>query len=224
MRHQLRAPARVRSTPLKKQKPVTKEYNIEIKGKNENTVRFRLKKGDQNLSFEEVFELWRSNSEFIEFYISELMKLNYEAFYWEHPAIKKEFLGKKYECILQRSKPLEHLSSNESAFKEFIHSTDQVVDFMNLGKNARLVVPTKRTDKEIYNHLGKFIRFAENKQIIEVFKRVGTTVIEEIEKQKLVWLNTAGLGVIWLHIRLDTRPKYYKTKRYKEPDFLNTIK
>lgn len=72
--------------------------------------------------------------------------------------------------------------------------------------------------------MGKFIRFAEKEQIIEVFKRVGKSILEEIESQKLIWLNTAGLGVIWLHIRMDTRPKYYKTKRYKEPDFLSNIK
>lgn len=199
------------------------EFSIEIKGQNENTVRFRIKKEERNLSFKEVFELWSSNSEFVNFYKDELIRSEYEAFYWEHPAIKNEFLEKKYECILQRSKPLEHLPSNESAFKEYIHSKSQVVDFMNLGKNARLVVPTKKTDEEIYNHLGKFIRYAKNEQIIETFKRVGITIFEEMEKQKIIWLNTAGLGVIWLHIRMDTRPKYYKTKGYKEPDFLNDI-
>lgn len=151
-----------------------------------------------------------------------MIRFEYKAFYWEHPAIKKEFLEKKYECILQRSKPLENLPMNEMAFKEYIHSNSQVVDFMNLGKNARLVVPTKKTDREIYNHLGKFIRLANNEQVIEVFNRVGMAVIEEIESQKTVWLNTAGLGVIWLHIRMDSRPKYYKTKKYKEPDFLST--
>ena len=98
---------------------------------------------------------------------------------------------------------------------------EQATDFMNLGKDARLVVPTKKTDKEIYNHMGKFIRLAEQEQIIEVFKRVGKSVLEEIESEKLIWLNTAGLGVIWLHIRMDTRPKHYKTSRYKEPSFLN---
>lgn len=203
---------------------MNQKFNIEIKGQNENTVRFRLKNGEQNLTFEEVFESWESNPKFVAFYKDELIKLNFEAFYWEHPAMKKEFLGKKYECILQRSRPLEHLPINESAFKDYIHLNAQATDFMNLGKNARLVVPTKRTDKEIYNHMSKFIRLAEQEQIIEVFKRVGKSILEEIESQKLIWLNTAGLGVIWLHIRMDTRPKYYKTTRYKEPDFLSNIK
>lgn len=200
------------------------EFSIDIKGQNEHTVRFRIKRDGKNLSFNEVFELWRNHPEFVDFYKNELLKLKYEAFYWEHPALNKKFLEKKYECILQRSKPLEYLASNEDAFKKYIFSADQVVDFMNLGKNAKLIVPTKKTNKDIYNHLGKFIRGAENEQIVAVFKRVGTLILEEIKTQNLIWLNTAGLGIIWLHIRMDTRPKYYKTITYKDPDFLNTIK
>jgi hypothetical protein len=29
-----------------------------------------------------------------------------------------------------------------------------------------------------------------------------------------IWLSTAGMGVAWLHIRLDERPKYYSHKPY----------
>lgn len=32
-----------------------------------------------------------------------------------------------------------------------------------------------------------------------------------------IWLNTAGGGVAWLHIRLDHRPKYYRYLPYKKP-------
>jgi len=163
-------------------------------------------------------------TDFIKFYKDEIIKLDYKAFYWEHPAINKEFLPKKYECILQRSKPLEYLPSNEIAFQDYLFYKEQVADFMNIGKNARLVIPTKKSDKEIYNHMGKFITGATQEQIIAVFNRVGKIIINEIEEQELIWLNTAGLGVIWLHIRMDTTPKYYKTKRYKDPDFLHTAK
>jgi hypothetical protein len=30
-----------------------------------------------------------------------------------------------------------------------------------------------------------------------------------------VWLSTSGLGVYWLHVRLDTHPKYYQYQPYK---------
>lgn len=32
-----------------------------------------------------------------------------------------------------------------------------------------------------------------------------------------VWLSTAGMGVSWLHVRLDARPKYYGFAAYREP-------
>lgn len=32
---------------------------------------------------------------------------------------------------------------------------------------------------------------------------------------KPVWLNTAGGGVPWLHIRLDDQPKYYRYQAYR---------
>lgn len=196
------------------------DYKIDLVAKSEDAARFRLKKGDNHLKFKEVFELWQDNTAFINFYKDELIKLNYPAFYWEHPALKTEFLNKNYECILLRSGRLEKLPVNEQAFKEHLSKKEEVVDFMNLGKNARLVVPTKKSEQAIYNHMGKFIRMASQKQITEVFKKIGQAITEEIEKQPIVWLNTAGLGVIWVHIRMDTRPKYYKTKQYKIPNFL----
>jgi len=32
---------------------------------------------------------------------------------------------------------------------------------------------------------------------------------------KRVWLSTAGMGVSWLHVRLDDRPKYYGHRPYR---------
>ncbi len=203
---------------------MNKEFTIEILAQGEHSVRFRIKKKGEFLSFKEVFTLWAENVGFIKFYKEALIAFGYQAFYWEHPAINEAFLEKKYECILQRSKPLENLQSNENTFKEYIHANNQVADFMNLGKNARLIVPTKQTDQEVYNHLGKFINFAKDEQIIKIFQQLGDAVLEELKEEKAIWLNTAGLGVIWLHIRLDTKPKYYKTKLYKNIDFLNKVK
>jgi len=195
-------------------------YTIEILEQTKNTVHFRIKEGENLLSFHEVFDLWEESVEFVRFYVSGLNKFNFEAFYWEHPALNNEFLTQRYECILQKSKSLGHRSINEKAFADFIHEEDEVVDFMNLGKNTKLVIPTKKTDSETYNHLGKFLKLGAENQIIAVFQRVGKIVKQEIQERKLIWLNTAGGGVIWLHIRMDTKPKYYKTKSLKSPDFL----
>jgi len=31
-----------------------------------------------------------------------------------------------------------------------------------------------------------------------------------------LWVSTSGLGVAWLHVRLDARPKYYQYTPYRE--------
>jgi hypothetical protein len=32
------------------------------------------------------------------------------------------------------------------------------------------------------------------------------------------WLSTSGLGVFWLHVRLDQRPKYYAHTPYRREE------
>jgi hypothetical protein len=48
-----------------------------------------------------------------------------------------------------------------------------------------------------------------------LWRTVGKTLQERIAEQP-VWLSTAGGGVSWLHVRLDSRPKYYGYHPYKE--------
>jgi hypothetical protein len=40
-------------------------------------------------------------------------------------------------------------------------------------------------------------------------------VDEQLGEQPL-WLSTAGTGIFWLHVRLDSRPKYYTYQPYRE--------
>ena len=39
--------------------------------------------------------------------------------------------------------------------------------------------------------------------------------MDQIEKtESPVWVSTAGMGVSWLHVRFDSRPKYYRWGEY----------
>jgi len=33
---------------------------------------------------------------------------------------------------------------------------------------------------------------------------------------KTFWVSTSGLGVAWLHVRVDSKPKYYSHEAYRE--------
>lgn len=196
-------------------------YSTKILGQDSTAIRFNILKNDTLISFQEVFELWESNSDFIEFYVQSIKEFDFKAFFWEHPGLTMQTIVRPYECILQKSENFDSRIINERAFKDYLHTSNYVEDFLNLGKNARLVIPTKQSNAEVYKHLGSFIFHAESLQIQALFNRIGTVVQQEIEKQAMIWLNTAGMGVIWLHVRMDTKPKYYRTKNYKRIDFFN---
>lgn len=199
-------------------------YSIKILGQGDTAIRFRILQNDTPINFQKVFNLWAKDPDFIDFYVNALKDFDFKAFFWEHPGLTKDTIIKPYECILQKSKTLDSRTINEQAFADYLYSSNGAVDFLNLGKNARLVIPTKQSETEIYKHLGSFIFNATSAQIQAFFHKVGAVVQQEIEKQEIVWLNTAGMGVIWLHVRMDTKPKYYKTKNYKRADFLRNDK
>ena len=55
----------------------------------------------------------------------------------------------------------------------------------------------------------------QNHQKHSLWQEVGRVMQQKLTA-KPIWLNTAGAGVPWLHIRLDSQPKYYEYKSYKE--------
>ena len=62
------------------------------------------------------------------------------------------------------------------------------------------------------------MRKATDDQLKGFWKAVADNFIEEIKRKSRqnVWLSTAGDGVAWLHIRMDTRQKYYHYLTYKK--------
>lgn len=195
-------------------------WTKEILAETATAIRFRILQNQQALTFQAVFQLWANFDEFRQFYIDLLATSPFPAFYWEHPGIRTDLLFQPYECVLLISASLEKRRLNTTAFANFFQTDDLVVDFDNLGKNARLVVPTPKGDLADNKHLARFIRADKAEQQQHLFQKIGELMLQRIDTEKTIWLNTAGNGVIWLHVRLDSRPKYYKTQAYRNPDFL----
>lgn len=193
--------------------------NFEILAQNEQGARCRFTRNGSKLSFQEVFHLWQSR-ETSGYFLAGIKNLGFDQFYWEHPALTEENLHLPYECMLLKTDHFNRRTVDTTSFSKYLQNDEAVAVFDNLGRNARLVVPTQKSDPEHYKHLGAFLNFAPEKQVIEVFQALGKAILEELKSSKTIWLSTAGLGVIWLHIRLDTVPKYYKTKTYKDTTFL----
>ena len=88
-----------------------------------------------------------------------------------------------------------------------------VLEFPNLSGDAYMIVPAKYAHVQ-YTSLASFVRHAPDDQADALFLQTGMAVLSRLNDEPL-WLSTAGMGVPWLHIRLDSRPKYYKYPPYK---------
>jgi hypothetical protein len=179
------------------------------------TLQFQINKQDELLSFAHVIQLWQNSAPFRSYFNALLAEIPFEAFYWEVAPMTKTQTSLPFEFVVINSAPLRHIIPDQTAFQEYFEEGKATVDFLNLGKDAHLLVPTPIGDVGCYAHLAQFVRHAPAAQQDEFWKTVGELYSEGLNDQPL-WLSTAGLGVSWLHLRLDSRPKYYRYEGYKK--------
>ena len=181
------------------------------------TIKYKISKGQSIITFRDWIRLIKESEEFAEFFINILKDNEFEAFFWEvKPTNFKEIHG-EFEFVLVESKTLSNVKADELSFKDYFEKGKDVICFPNLRGDAHLVVPTPVNQVEVYNHLANFVRKASKKQVMKFWQKVGLEY-EKLIGENLIWLSTAGLGVYWLHVRIDSRPKYYRFQEYKKPN------
>ncbi|CAK0827961.1 unnamed protein product, partial [Prorocentrum cordatum] len=93
------------------------------------------------------------------------------------------------------------------------------VAFQNLGGDASLVAPCAAGPSPgAYGHLAAFSRRVPEEQQRLFWAAVGRTlegVVASRGAGPRTWLSTEGSGVPWLHVRLDSAPKYYHHREYR---------
>lgn len=156
----------------------------------------------------------------------------FSAVFWEcHPVTLNSIDTTTVEFVLLDATSLASKEYDITAFQDQFgrieHSKDNgVVSFFNLGKDALLVVPAPSEDgisrpgyPQYMTHLAAFHEGASDIHIFNLWRTVGSAFLDvlesETDKNKKFWLSTSGLGVSWLHIRVDLRPKYYNYVEYK---------
>ena len=182
-------------------------------------VRKILIEGDGGrLRYADLLDLWQCDHEFRAFFIALLAAAPFAAYFWECPPVDAASAGRTFEFVLVDSPQLVRVPPDERAFAaqfEAGDGTDGVATFWNLGRDALLVAPCPRAPLEAYPHIAAFARTAPAEQQHALWRAVGATVERQLST-KPVWLSTSGLGVYWLHVRLDSRPKYYSFRPYRD--------
>jgi len=108
---------------------------------------------------------------------------------------------------------------------------DSICVFDNLGRDATLVVPCYlgQGDKGSYSHFLSYLRAPSvpTSQKLALLQRVAQVTLDScmhkkkadggevgVDNEELVWVSTSGMGVAWLHVRVEAQPKYYCWQEY----------
>ncbi len=169
-------------------------------------------------SFAETIANWRDSEAFRDFFIAGLAALPFAAFFWEMPPLRRGQSDLPYEYAALRGDELARRPANPDAFSEYLEGGDPantIVSFRNLGGDALLVAPKPMAAPDAYGHIGAFVRLAPPRQRHRLFQTLADAILRMLkDTEGPIWISTSGLGVPWVHVRLDTHPKYYSYPPY----------
>lgn len=179
--------------------------------------RYTLRSAASPLTCRKVLELWREDEGFRSYFVSLLASDAFSAFRWEMPPISSANVDRPFEFVLIDTPGLERPPDTEAFAPQFRDANDAqaALALPNLGRDATLVVPRPKLPGDAYVHLASFVRRAPRDEVHAFWQLVGATVKQELSSRPL-WLSTAGMGVAWLHARIDTRPKYVRHQPYRD--------
>lgn len=202
----------------KKKKKLEESTEWEVKSErleNGRVTKYKIFDNNTQLTFLNVLEKWASSERFRNFYNKILADSVYEGFFWETPPQTRSSINQPFEFVLVKSSRLPQIKADQRPFSEHFNTNEAIISFPNLGGDAQLVVPTPQTSDNAYPHFAAFIRNASEEQKHQLWITVSNQYLRLLNDAPR-WLSTAGLGVYWLHLRIDSRPKYYNFLPYKK--------
>ena len=146
----------------------------------------------------------------------------HHAYYWETPPLSRHATDQPFEFVTINAPHLE-TDADTYSFAEHLCRGPSASSFRNLGGDATLVspCPAPGVPPAAYAHLGAFVRSTavptEQRDAFwrEVGRAIGGALRERADAP--TWVSTEGSGVAWLHVRLDSRPKYFHHRAYRAP-------
>jgi hypothetical protein len=179
------------------------------------TLRCRIQDlSGETLDFAQVIGLWETESAFRTFWGDLLRESPFAAFAWECRPVSAADATQPFECVQVASPELMRAAQDPEVFAAHFPGERGVACFGNLGGDAMLIAPCPGPPTTDYAHLAVFAATAPPAQQDALWQAVGSAMQRRIGASPKTWLSTAGLGVAWLHVRLDSRPKYYRYAPY----------
>ena len=178
--------------------------------------RLTVRRGGAPLSLAEVVRGWAADADFRGYFVSLLAASPFEAFFWEMPPLTTDGLRRPCELVLVDAPALAGTVADPGPFAgPQGRARDRVAAFPNLGGDALLIAPRPGEDTAACAHLAAFSRHGSTAGNHALWREVGHQVEARLGRRPL-WVSTSGLGVLWLHVRLDSRPKYFTHAPYRQ--------
>ena len=190
------------------------------------TQRITVTLNGKQLTWHQTIELWQQEPEFRDLTTQILQDSPYTAFFWETPPLIPGSPDQPWEFVLVDAPMLAKVSPNPQPFVKYLDDNrpGSIRSFANLGRDAVLIVPCPQGPLPTYTHLANFVRHAPVAQVDALWRTLGNTLRDIVgdghqtgDRTTPLWISTSGLGVYWLHIRLDDAPKYYTHSAYRSP-------
>lgn len=180
--------------------------------------------GGEPLTWPEVLHLWAYDRAFQDFFSETLADSPYEAFFWETPPLCPAWLveHQPFEMVLLNAQGELEDSGDDTRFAEHLEGHtpglhEPIRVFQNLSGDALLLAPAFFGSRRHYPHLAAFLRGAPVEQRRELWRELGEAGQWRLEGggRSPVWIGTDGRTLPWLHVRIDSSPKYTKHGPYR---------
>lgn len=153
-----------------------------------------------------------------------LRQMPFESLKWECVPLSRASMGcQPFECVVFDYPGLLAKEADPTDFAEhlaFVQGQEVAVDFPNINGSCSLVSPAQATKEwtGVYGHLASFLRGAPSAQVDAQWRQLGEAIHQRLlHSSTSLWVSTAGGAVPWLHMRVDSAPKYYQHTAYCEP-------
>lgn len=185
-----------------------------------------ITKDDKELTWKEAIVGLRAESPALRSLLSQVLgQMPFSAFKWEcAPLSRKSMATSTFEFVVHDYPGLLDSKADPSDFSEHLASVrgqEVARQFPNVNGQCTLVSPAHAADNlEVYGHLGNFVRQAPEAQRDAQWRELGEAINTRLSRTRprsSLWVSTAGGAVPWLHMRVDSAPKYYRFEAYRSP-------
>ncbi|KLL05465.1 MAG: hypothetical protein MRERV_1c166 [Mycoplasmataceae bacterium RV_VA103A] len=183
-----------------------------------NTIKYTVNSESGKLTYRDFINILKVKDEnFLRTFRDELNRASAEmsAYFWECVPVSSNTIDKEFEFVLVKSEALNSIRQDYSSFQEHFRksSDNQAVSFLSFSGDTLIVPVPKGAD---YKNISKFTDNSRMEQWETLWQKVGEKMEENLINANGAtrWLSTSGLGISYLHVRIDRRPKYYSHQEY----------